>query len=142
MTRITITLETKLNHDLSNIGVVNDEINAVKAAFDDRFKLVPGINDDGFPVFTGQVPGTKAPAPEGEPITRVVEVNGRYVYLLYVDDVGDVRVGGRVDVESRNGGHWAGKVTKVYGSVDYYIAMTEEEPPTLMVQEVIDAGPA
>ena len=75
--------------------------------------------------------------------TRVVQVRGQYTYTLYVDDHGDVRPGGTVDVEARNGGHWSGKVTKVWPSVEDYLKDEGvEEAPTLMVLEVIDPGPA
>lgn len=76
------------------------------------------------------------------PVTRVVQVRGQYTYTLYVDDHGDVRVGGTVDVEARAGGHWTGKVTKVWPSVEDYLKDEgAEEPPSLIVLEVIDPGP-
>lgn len=85
---------------------------------------------------------TDTPDEATEYIIRVVQVRGQYTYLLYVDDHEDVRVGGTVDVEARNGGHWSGKVTKVWPSVgDYLRDEGVDEVPSLIVQEVIDPGP-
>ncbi len=143
MATITVTLDNILNADYSNIAEVSAEITAVQNAFDDTFSMAVTTDDEGRIVFRGNVPGTKAAAPEGntEPVTRVVEVNGQYTYLLYVDDHGDVRVGGRVDVEAQHGGHWNGKVTHVYDSVERYTKQEGRDEPTLMVLEVIDPGP-
>lgn len=143
MATITVTLDTILAPDYSNIAEVSAEITAVQDAFDDKFSMAVSTDNEGRIVYRGNVPGTKTTAPEGktEPITRVVEVRGQYTYLLYVDDHGDVRVGGTVDVESRNGGHWNGKVTYVWPSVETYLGQMPGEAPTLMVLEVIDPGP-
>ena len=75
------------------------------------------------------------------PITRVVEVNHKYTYLLYVDDHGNVNPGAKVVVEAQHGGHWEGKVNFVWPSMEEYMEDHDHEP-SLVVQEVIDPGPA
>lgn len=143
MATITVTLDNILKPDYSNIAEVSAEIAAVQSAFDDTFSMGVSTDDAGRIVYRGNVPGTNAVPSEGESesITRVVEINDKYTYLLYVDDHGDVRVGGRVDVESNNGGHWNGRVTHVYDSVERYTKTEGKDVPTLIVLEVIDPGP-
>lgn len=140
MAKITITLDNVFNDDLSNIAEVAAEYAAVQAAIEGTITMNVAKDDDGRIIFHGTVPGTEPEAPKPVPTTRVVEVNAKYTYLLYVDDHGEVRAGGTVDVESSNGGHWSGTVTDVWDSVEEYMN-DHDSPPTLVVMEVIDPGP-
>lgn len=53
----------------------------------------------------------------------------------------NVNPGAKVVVEAQHGGHWEGKVTFVWPSVEEYMEDHDHEP-SLVVQEVIDPGPA
>lgn len=138
MAKIVIDLDSKADTDAAVLANEILRVTAVvpgatfKLSYDGNDLYLEGDFQDAEPAFN-QI----ANVPQ---ITRVVEVRGQYTYLLYVDDHGDVRVGGTVDVEARNGGHWSGKVTHVWTSVEEYMEDHDSEP-TLIVQGVIDPGP-
>lgn len=142
MAKIFIDLDNKVD---SNAADVAAEVTLITNMFPG---VVLKLDTDGNDLMLN---GEFSTTPEGEAqynqianvpqITRVVEVNHKYTYLHYVDDHGDVRPGGEVVVEAANGGHWSGKVTYVWPSVEEYMQDHDGEP-TLVVQEVIDPGPA
>lgn len=102
----------------------------------DFLDILEGAGADGKPK---SIILSEVTEPAEEP--RVVQVNDKYVYLLFVSDHGNVRTGGTVDVEGRHGGHWEAKVSKVWLTVAEYQKDTgADDAPTLMVLEVIDSG--
>jgi len=69
-----------------------------------------------------------------DPPTYIVRI-GDYAYLAEPHEVGQIKVGQRVDVESRNGGHWHGIVTEIQTVEDY--EDTEGELPSLHVRGIV-----
>lgn len=137
MAKIFIDLDAKS----TDPAAVAAEIAAITQAFPALTLKVDMDGDDV--ILEGEFGVSVAAEPEtpGEPITRVVEVSHKYTYLLYVDDHGNVNPGAKVVVEAQNGGHWTGNVTFVWPSVEEYMEDHDHEP-SLVVQEVIDPGPA
>lgn len=137
MAKIFIDLDAKS----TDPAAVAAEIAAITQAFPNVTLKVDMDGDDV--ILEGEFAVAAAAEPEAhaEPVTRVVEVNHKYTYLLYVDDHGDVNPGAKVVVEAQHGGHWEGAVTFVWPSVEEYMEDHDHEP-SLVVQEVIDPGPA
>lgn len=77
---------------------------------------------------------TPPPAEVEDPPTYIVRI-GDYAYLAEPHEVGQIRVGQKVDVESRNGGHWHGIVTEIQTVEEY--EDTEGELPSLHVREIV-----
>lgn len=151
MANIIIELDTKADANAADIAA---EISAVTSQFPGVTFKMDGEGIDNVIILEGQFPaadtlpklgrntGTILADPPAAPITRVVQVRGQYTYLLYVDDHGEVREGGTVDIEAKNGGHWNGKVTRVWPTVEDYIESEGGEAPSLYIIGVIDPGPA